>query len=389
MAKRAHRFLFVILAFAGSLTLVFILLALGTQSKGPLNNLLNIAGGLVSNMENKYILSQRSDSRKDKLSFLENCQHNPAALRNPKQFLLGVYDNQSEVSYNNIFLLEKSLNITFPLIHIYSAWGSKPEQEFPEKQVRAIINLGSIPVITWEPWLTDFDAEKFPRLREPALRDKGGMADIAAGKYDAYLTDWAIKAKSINHTMMLRFGHEMNDPYRYPWGPQNNLAKDYVAAWKHIRHVFQALGATNILWIWSPHPSYGWFDAFYPGDDEVDWVGVNILNYGTVAIWSKWWSFKEMFGAHYQELAKYKKPMMITEFGCLEVGGDRAMWFQEAFSKIPVDYPEVKSLMFFHYSADNTTTEQTVNWTILHDSKSMAVIKRNLQLWADSARVKR
>jgi hypothetical protein len=384
MTKRTNRFVFVALALGAGIVFVFLLTSLGTMSRGPLDNLLGIAGNAVSEMENKIILENRSDSRKDKLGWFQPYHTNAKLFLRPRPILLGVYDNQSVSSFENIFTLEKSLSTTFPLIHIYAAWGSKPEQQFPEKQVRAILNLGSVPVITWEPWLTDFDAEKYPGLRSPELRDKGGLADVALGKYDAYIKEWATKAKEVEQTLFIRFGHEMNDPYRYPWGPQNNTAKDYVAAWKHVRHIFNSIGANNIQWIWSPHPSYGWFDAFYPGAGYVDWVGVNILNYGTVAIWSKWWSFKEMFGSHYKELAAFGKPIMITEFGCLEVGGDRAAWFNEAFSSIPRDYPAVKSLMFFHYSSDNTTTEQTVNWTILQDKKSMATISRNIRFWPDS-----
>ncbi|MEI6680993.1 MAG: glycosyl hydrolase [Bacteroidota bacterium] len=384
MAKRTHRLLFVLMALAAGILIVLLLTYLGTKSRGPLANLLDHAGNMVTDVENRIIIEQRSDKRKDKLDWFQPYLTNPEMFRSSKPVFLGLYDNLSTQSFDNAFSLEKSLGTNFALLHIYSAWGSKPEQEFPRDQVKAIFELGSVPVITWEPWLSDFDAEQFPKLRKPEQRDKGGMADIAKGKYDAYITTWATEAKSMNKTIFIRLGHEMNDPYRYPWGPQNNTAKDYVAAWKHVHKIFAAIGAKNILWIWSPHPSYGWFDAFYPGDKYVDWVGVNILNYGTVAIWSKWWTFAEMFGAHYAELAKYGKPIMITEFGCLTVGGNRADWFKEALSGIPANYPAVKAVLFFHYSADRTTTQQTVDWTILGDSTVKAVIAKQIRLWPDS-----
>ena len=91
-----------------------------------------------------------------------------------------------------------------------------------------------------------------------------------------------------------------------------------------------------------------------------------------------------MFGAHYTELAKYGKPVMITEFGCLTVGGNRADWFKEALSGIPANYPAVKAVLFFHYSADHTTTQQTVDWTILGDSVVKSVIAKQIKLWPDS-----
>jgi hypothetical protein len=386
MAKRTHRLLFVLLALTAGIIVVLLLTYLGTKSRGPLANLLDHAGNMVTDVENKIILEQRTDKRKDRISWLQPYLTNPDTFRRAKPIMLGVYDNQSAKSFENIFNLEKSLNTGFAFIHLYSAWGSKPEQEFPQKQVRAIFELGSVPVITWEPWLTDFDPEKFPKLRKPELRDKGGMADIAKGKYDAYIAAWATEAKDMKNTIFIRLGHEMNDPYRYPWGPQNNSAMDFVAAWKHVHQIFTAIGAKNVIWVWSPHPSYGWFDAFYPGEKYVDWVGVNILNYGTAAIWSKWWTFAEMFGTHYAELAKYGKPIMITEFGCLAVGGNRADWFKEALSGIPVNYPAVKAVLFFHFSADRTTTQQAVDWTILGDSVALSVVAHQIRQWPDSLR---
>jgi hypothetical protein len=384
MTKRTHRFLFVMLALAAGILVVLLLTYLGTKSKGPLANLLDHAGNVVADMEDKIIIEQRTGSRKEKLAWFQNSISDPELLKRPTTFLLGIYDNMSMKSYQNMFNLEKLLGTNFPLVHLYAAWGSKPEHSFPHDQVRAVYELGSVPLITWEPWLSDFDAEKFPGLRKPEFRDKGGLGDIARGKYDSYITAWATEAKNEKNTLFIRLGHEMNDPYRYPWGPQNNSAKDFVAAWRHVHKIFTAIGAKNVLWIWSPHPSYGWFDAFYPGDKYVDWVGVNILNYGTVAIWSKWWTFREMFGMHYQELAKYGKPIMIAEFGCLTVGRNRLQWFKEALSDMPGEYPAVKSILFFHYSADRTTTQQTVDWTILNDSVTVSEIARQLRLWPDS-----
>jgi hypothetical protein len=109
--------------------------------------------------------------------------------------------------------------------------------------------MGSIPVITWEPWLTDFDAESYPHLRKVENRDKGGMADVAKGEYDTYIQNWADDARSTGRPIFIRLGHEMNDPYRYPWGPHNNSAKNFIAAWRHVHNLFVGAGATNVMGI--------------------------------------------------------------------------------------------------------------------------------------------
>lgn len=381
MAKRTHRVLYTVLAIAAGILLVFLLTYAGKQAKGPLGNLFNKAGNIVTQVENKLIVQSRADLRKDHLSWMKEFQDNPEVLKSSHVVLFGAYDNMAKESYESIINLEDSLKMTFPFIHIYTAWGSKAEEEFPYTQANAITELGSIPVITWEPWLSDFDASDYPKLRIPEKRDKGGMADIARGLYDQYIIEWAKEAKRLNKTILVRFGHEMNDPYRYPWGPHNNKPGEYVAAWKHVHQLFRRTRATKVLWIWSPHPSYGYFDYFYPGDDYVDYIGLNILNYGNVAHWSQWWTFEQMFGNHYKEFEKFGKPMMLTEFGSLAVGGNRAKWYEEAFSSLPLKYPLLKSVLFFHFSRDNTTTEQYVDWTIINDPEVLSTIRREIKKW--------
>jgi len=375
---------------AAVLTGVIIVLALsfaGNKSRGPLENFFTGAGNAVQQVENNVIIKQRQHKRADDLTWFGPFITNPERLKKPSSIFLGAYDNQISESFKSVIELEDSLHTRFPLIHIYSAWGTKAEEQFPQQQVDAIIALGSVPVITWEPWLSDFDTEKYPGLRKADERDKGGLADIAKGLYDPYIKQWATSAKESGTPIFLRVGHEMNDPYRYPWGPQNNSAKDFVAAWRHIHKVFTQAGATNVIWVWSPHPAYGFFDAFYPGGEYVDYVGIGTLNYGTVANWSKWWSFQEIFGNHYKEMTGFKKPIMITEFGCLAVGGNRSQWFSDALASLPQNYPLVKSVLFFHFSEDKTTTQQPINWYIKNDTATTKAIVQQIKLWPDSLRL--
>jgi hypothetical protein len=383
--KRSFRILYTSAALLLGICIVFILSLAGDKSHGPLEYVFSKLGSFVQDVENIFIVQKREDTRADKLSWLKQYKSNPALLKNPKIILLGAHDNQANESFESVTALEDSLKTTFPLIQIYQAWGCKPEEQFPKSQVKTILELGSIPVITWEPWLCDFNGDNYPNLRKVEERDHGGMADVADGVYDLYIKQWADDAKEINQPIFLRLGHEMNDPYRYPWGPQNNTPKDYIAAWRHVHRLFEREGATNVIWIWSPHPAYDYFKAFYPGNDYVDYVGVGILNFGTVASWSKWWSFKEMFGTHYKELSAFNKPMMITEFGSLAVGGDRGEWFKEALDSLPINYPAIKSILFFHVSDDKTTTLQSLSWYIKYDTLCTHTITRVFKHWLDAA----
>jgi len=369
-----------VIALVISSLIVYALSFAGHSTKGNIENAMTYTGNMVQQIEQKLIVENRSEKRGDKLNWFKPYSENKRSLTQPGKILLGAFDNQMKESFESIVSLEDSIKTTFPLISIYTAWGSKPEEKFPVEEIKNIIGLGSIPVITWEPWLNDFNEELYPGAHKPEDPDKNGMKNIALGLYDSYIIQWATAARKINKPLFLRFGHEMNDGYRYPWGPQNNSTQDFIAAWRHVHDVFAQQGANNIIWIWSPHPAYD-FKDFYPGDAYVDYVGVGVLNYGDAAIWSKWWSFGDIFGKYYPQLASYNKPIMITEFGSLPNGGNRSKWYADALDSLPQHYPLVKSIVFFHFSQDNTTTQQTLDWYFKSDHAVTGTIIKEVNKW--------
>ncbi len=381
MKKIIYRFIIVLTALAVGILLVASLSYVGNESSGPVEDFLSKVKSVVSNLEEDYILKKRVTSRSAELIWLKPMQEHAEKMKNPEKLLLGAFDNQVISTLQPIIIFEDSLDTVFPLIHIYSAWGSKREQRFPKDEVESIVMLGSIPVITWEPWLNDFTEDDIPGLPEIEERDKNGLKSIASGLYDSYLKEWALDAKAQEITLLIRLGHEMNDPYRYPWGPQNNESQDFIDAWKHVVELFRQEKVENVLWVWAPHLAYGKFKDFYPGDEYVDWIATGTLNYGTVAPWSQWWTFDEIFAKYYEELATYKKPIMLAEFGSLEVGGDRAKWYADALYDFPTKYPAVKALIFFHNRKDATTTFQTLNWYIKDEPAVTKAIKEQFLKW--------
>ena len=298
MASKSYRILVTVSSLLIGITIVFGLTKLSDTSVGPIEHVLNSIQNTVHDIEIKSIIKTRTKSRTEKLNWLQKYSNNIKLLKNPKPILIGAFDNNAVNNFKPIFSLEDSLKITFPLIHIYSAWGSDRSQTFPLKQIQDIKDLGSIPVLTWEPWLTAFMEEREPKLRAIETRDKKGFIDIANGVYDFYLKTWAVEVKNIKTPIFIRLAHEMNDPYRYPWGPQNNDPKDFILAWKHIHDLFKKVGANNVIWVWAPHPAYGSFSKYYPGSEYVDFIGIGTLNYGPIVNWGKWWSFDEIFGNH-------------------------------------------------------------------------------------------
>lgn len=304
-----------------------------------------------------------------------------AALRNPPHMLYGAYDGALPDSFSGIAALESRIGQPFAIISIYQAWGDRPDEaEFPLRAASTIDRLGSVPMITWEPWVKDFDPELRPNLPKPAEREYASLAAIARGDYDFYVARWATSAARYGKPLYLRFAHEMNDPYRYPWGPQNgNRPDDFIAAWKHVHLIFQKMSATNVLWVWSPHISMPWFEFYYPGDEWVDWIGTGVLNYGDVAPWSRWWTFHQIIEKAYPALVKLHKPIMITEFGSVTSGGDAAQWYEQAFRDLRDKYGAIRSVVFFNQTHDVTLSAAPLNWSPLQDAHATRAVAAALQ----------
>ncbi len=373
MKEKLKRITSVIIAvLIGGLIFIALIFA-GDSSKGPLEDFMTTINTVTSSLE-KSIMGNK-DTREKKLKWFEQHRNNVSLLKYPDTLFYGAFDDRTFDSFQPVISLEDSLQFPLPLIQIYSAWGSKGDQAFPRLRAQTIYDLGSIPMITWEPWLDDFNPGEFPFVENNTRVNKDGMKAVAEGEFDKYIDKWAESAKKFRRPFFLRFGHEMNDPYRYPWGPQNNDPADYVKAWQHVVERFNKAGAENVIWIWSPHPAYS-FEEYYPGKNYVNWTGLTALNYGTLATWSEWYSFDEIIKKPYDALSQYEHPVMITEFGSLEVGGDRAEWYYHALDSIGEKYPSIHSVVFFNASADNTTSSKTLDWTITNDKPVLKAIQK-------------
>ncbi|HEU4521608.1 MAG TPA: hypothetical protein VFT12_06375, partial [Thermoanaerobaculia bacterium] len=193
----------------------------------------------ASDAEGAALARVRAGSRSEYLAPMRPTLDSVKALKNPNRMLVGAYDGGFPNDMSGFVSLETKLRYRFPIISFYTAWGDKPDQQFPVRMVETIDRLGSVPMITWEPWVTDFDVRLRPNLPSKEEREYASLAAIAKGEYDFYISPWAEAAARFGKPIFLRFAHEMNDPYRYPWGPQNgNRPDDFIGAWRRVHDIF-------------------------------------------------------------------------------------------------------------------------------------------------------
>jgi mannan endo-1,4-beta-mannosidase len=227
---------------------------------------------------------------------------------------------------------------------------------FPTGAMENIREHGAIPVFSWS-------SQSIPsHLNEPDFQ----LGDTIAGGYDSYIREFAEAARDWGHPFFLRFNWEMNGGW-FPWaeGVNGNQLGEFVAAWRHVHDIFASVGATDVSWVWCPNVdpdnTFQSLSSLYPGDEYVDWTGLDGYNWGTnPANPDRWRSFNELYGSTYQRIDAIapSKPLVISEIGSTEYGGSKANWISEALTAIPTAYPKIRGLVWFD------TFDDGMDWPI-------------------------
>ncbi len=103
---------------------------------------------------------------------------------------------------------------------------------FPTVPMENVRAYGAIPVFSWN------STSSPPSLNQPDF----SLGTLISGRYDAYIREFATKAKEWGHPFFLRFDWEMNG-FWFPWseGVNGNTKGQYVAAWRHVHDIFTSL----------------------------------------------------------------------------------------------------------------------------------------------------
>ncbi|MFH1541634.1 MAG: glycosyl hydrolase, partial [bacterium] len=153
--------------------------------------------------------------------------------------------------------------------------------------------------------------------------------------------------------VLLRFAHEMNGDW-YPWCQEpENFKKAFVYIYSVIQNLKPKTSNLKLVWCPNnnniPNEAGNNIAAYYPGDEYVDWVGVDGYNWG----YERWETFDQVFLKQYRQLiALTSKPVMIGEFGSAEAGGDKGAWIKESLAKIKNEYPQIKLFCWFNINKE-------------------------------------
>ncbi|MDQ1566154.1 MAG: hypothetical protein QOF96_1034, partial [Actinomycetota bacterium] len=179
-------------------------------------------------------------------------------------------------------------------------------------------------------------------------------ADILSGSQDDAIAAAATVFKAYGRDFFMRYCWEM-DGSRQPDAVRKN-PDDFIKAWRYIHDKFDALGVTNVVWVWTANAN-GYkmsppeAPKYYPGDDYVDWISADGYNWhGAIgrngAVPDRYRNFLEIYDNFMlwaraaddtHQKGASTKPIMVAEYGTQEQHDDgsiKADWYRIAHDTV-------------------------------------------------------
>lgn len=187
------------------------------------------------------------------------------------------------------------------------------------------------------------------------------LHEILAGSHDGTLRAFAAGAADWPGPVLVRWGWEMNGDHSWS-GKQNGGEQagpaTYRRAWAHVRQ--QMAGAKNLQWVWCPDawgmgPHEPWNDAgnYYPGHEQVDWLGVDGYGWAVsshndpLAIFND----EKLAGSLLSRFQQTGKPIIIAETGADRTDPRGPVWTERLWEQIG-RYPGVRAICWFNRDQD-------------------------------------
>lgn len=238
------------------------------------------------------------------------------------------------------------------ILHWYQTWASEPN-EFRNDLVTAAQTAQMTPLISWQAW----DPPQGLTIATAAQPDFS-LARVIAGDYNDYIDEWARSAAAYEAPILLRPFQDPNGGW-YPWsvGVNDNKAKQYRQAWRHVVQRFAAAGADNVGFVWSLTPvqttgGADQIDAYYPGDAFVDWVAVSGFVWEDYGSWSTAADIPSVFSASYEALQARDKPIMFIDVGATQGSEAPATWVGDAMRYFS-GLADLRAVIWFDRSWDD------------------------------------
>jgi len=287
---------------------------------------------------------------------------------------VGIFDPANDnglSSFQNVKTTAQNSNINFSIISLYLTWELQADDKLIDAFIDSVYAKNSVPLIAWEPWLTSNNTD--------SIAKKHVFDMITEGYFDRYILNISEKFKSFQKPIFLRFAHEFDNSF-YPWYVDKNESLKFKSAWIHVYEIFKRNNAQNVIWVWNPW-SPDAVETFYPGQEYVDWIGLDILNYNKYSKEGKTVSFDSLYVPFRKKIMNLPEtPVMLAELGSLGNSKEKGEWLQNAMKSIENKYHEVKSVIFFSSKFDNNhpygiESDVNLDWSLPEKTDLADMIK--------------
>jgi beta-mannanase len=244
---------------------------------------------------------------------------------------------------------EKLSGRTATIFHTYH----KGDERFPTKAEIAMTADAAHPRVLLLNWKISYGSD---------------WAKVAAGEQDKRIDAFAVRVKAYGKQFFLALNHEPEDDVIARAG-SGWQAKDFAAMYRHTILRLRAQGVTNAINVvaymgnekWM---SQSWWKDLYPGDDVVDWMGLDSYvsaetGYYHYGMFAALLDRKGTTGPGFYDWAVSQhpsKPMMVAEWGVYHRVGkitDKAPAFRSVLPEL-AQRPQIKAVVYFDTSHDNT-----------------------------------
>lgn len=254
---------------------------------------------------------------------------------------------------------EETIGTKLDMLSTFVFWSG--DNSFPtEIANEAKINNQTL-IIYWE--------SRDSKLRN--LNDEKFSYDaIIRGDWDDYIYSFGKSIDDLQQNVILIPFIEMNGNW-YPWSitKNGNSAEKHKLAYRKIHDMLGSIPNLEFGWVVNNGSAPDSFENdplnLYPGDEYVDYVGVDGFNFG-----DPWQEFDEVFGEILTTLKTFNKPIMIFSMASAD-GPKKSRWIEDMSAQLQ-KHPEVRGFVWFNEDKER-------DWRIWSDPESLESFRQMLK----------
>lgn len=258
---------------------------------------------------------------------------------------LGAYIEADSIAPGNIYAFETAVQKEHACYMVYAGWYSG----FPTAWAQNVKSYGAAVQLAFEPSL--------------------GLDSVVDGPY---IRKWAQDAHALRIPVFVRWASEMNLA-QFIWSGDTGK---YVDKWRLLYTVFKE-EAPNIAMVWAPNwaPTAN-IDEYYPGDEYVDWVGVDMyMGIGTGT--TDQTDPRTKISYVYNLATSHNKPIMFPEWAASHAYAKNSVAYDCTaygiekmnliYDQLQAEFPKLKLATWFDWdtrSINNADFSLTDNYAI-------------------------